>query len=379
MKIGFDAKRAVQNRTGLGNYSRFVIDILTTYANRNEYVLYAPKYPKKNLLGKLSDNAMLSLPTSAMWKKFSAIWRIWGVTKEIKQAEIQLFHGLSNELPLNISKAKQCKSIVTIHDLIFLRYPSYYRFIDRQIYTYKFRRACLKANRIIAISECTKRDIMHFFGIREEKIDIVYQGCDKQFQKTATIETKNRIREKYQLPEQYILYVGSIEERKNLLLLAKALKYVQPDIQVVAIGKRTPYLETIESYLKENQLEDRMHFFSNIPFDELPAFYQMATTFVYPSFFEGFGIPLLEALYSGTPAIGATGSCLEEAGGPHSLYVNPESELELADAINRTLSDQELRQTMIAEGKKYAALFEESKLAADLLKVYEKTISENSI
>ena len=121
-----------------------------------------------------------------------------------------------------------------------------------------------------------------------------------------------------------------------------------------------------------------MRFFNNIPFNELPAFYQMATTFVYPSFFEGFGIPLLEALYSGTPAIGATGSCLEEAGGPHSLYVNPENELELAEAINQTLTNQDLRQKMITEGKKYAALFEEPKLAANLLSVYNKTLSDNA-
>ena len=378
MKIGFDAKRAVQNRTGLGNYSRFVIEILTTYANNHEYVLYAPKCKKDNLLGQLSEKVELHYPVSLFWKKFSGIWRVWGVTNDIRRTNLQLYHGLSNELPINIHQAKKCKSIVTIHDLIFLRYPAYYRFIDRQIYTYRFRSACLKANRIIAISECTKRDIMHFFGIQGEKIDIVYQGCDKQFKKTATDEMKEFIREKYQLPKQYLLYVGSIEERKNLLLLAKALKHIEQPIQVIAIGKRTPYIEKVESYLKDNQLEEQMRFFNNIPFNELPAFYQMATTFVYPSFFEGFGIPLLEALYSGTPAIGATGSCLEEAGGPHSLYVNPENELELAEAINQTLTNQDLRQKMITEGKKYAALFEEPKLAANLLSVYNKTLSDNA-
>lgn len=373
MKIGFDAKRAAQNRTGLGNYSRYMIEILTDYAKENEYLLYVPNARKATLLGYLTQKTNVCFPIGN-WAKFSSLWRIWRITRTIKKDQLSLFHGLSNELPLNISTARNCKSIVTIHDLIFLRYPECYHLIDRKIYTFKFKRACQKADRIIAISECTKRDIISFFGIPEEKIDIVYQGCDKQFKAIAPDTEKDKVRQKYHLPERYILYVGSIEERKNLLLLAKALKHIKEPISVIAIGKRTPYTTKVESYLKENQLEGQMHFFSNIPFNELPAFYQMATTFVYPSLFEGFGIPLLEALNSGIPAIGATGSCLEEAGGPHSLYVNPTNEVELAQAVEQTLTNQALRESMITEGKKYALKFEESKIAADMLNSYARTM-----
>lgn len=375
MRIGFDAKRAAQNRTGLGNYSRYVIDILIDYAATNEYRLYTPNKQKAKLLGDLPQRAKVCFPTG-IWSLFSSLWRVAGITHTINKDNLTLFHGLSNELPLNIAQAHHCKSIVTIHDLIFLRYPSYYHYIDRKIYAYKFRKACQKANRIIAISECTKRDIMHFFNIPEEKIKVVYQGCDKQFKAVATDEMKRSVKLKYQLPEQYLLYVGSIEERKNLLLLVKALKHIQQPISVIAIGKRTPYTQKVEAFLKENQLENRVRFFSNIPFIELPALYQMATTFVYPSFFEGFGIPMLEALNSGVPAIGATGSCLEEAGGAHSLYVDPTNEIELAHAIEQTLTDQTLRQRMIAKGKEYAAQFDERKLAAELLAVYMKTVNE---
>lgn len=375
MRIGFDAKRAVQNRTGLGNYSRFVIDILGAYSKGNEYLLYAPNQRKATLLEKLPPKGRLVFPISSFWRKFNSLWRIWGITSDIISNKTDLFHGLSNELPLNISQAKHTKSIVTIHDLIFLRYPEYYHYIDRKIYTYKFRKACLNADRIVAISECTKRDIIFYFHIPEEKIDIVYQGCDSQFKEKVSEKTKKKIREKYHLPQRYILYLGSIESRKNLLLLAKALKHIPEPISVIAVGKRTPYANTVEDYLKENNLQERMYLLSNIPFNELPAFYQMATTFVYPSFFEGFGIPLLEALNSGVPAIGATGSCLEEAGGPHSLYIHPEDEKGLAEAINRTLTDTSLREQMIQEGKKYALQFEEEKLACDLLQVYNKTMS----
>ncbi len=376
MKIGFDAKRAAQNRTGLGNYSRFVIEALTRFAPDERYVLYIPNPNRTSSLNGIerAGNVELRYPQTAFWKKLRSLWRVWGMTSDLKKDNIRLFHGLSNELPLNIRKAGNTRSIVTIHDLIFLRYPEYYHYIDRKIYAYKFRKACWNADRIIAVSECTKRDIISFFHIPEEKIDVVYQGCDAQFKQTVSESAKEEIRQKYRLPQRYILYLGSIESRKNLLLVAKALLHIQEPITVIAIGKRTPYADTVEEFLKKNHLENRMRLLSNIPFKELPAFYQMATTFVYPSFFEGFGIPLLEALNSGVPAIGATGSCLEEAGGPHSIYIHPEDDKGLAKAIERTLTDQSLREKMIEEGKKYALLFEEEKLTKDLLNVYRKTI-----
>lgn len=377
--IGFDAKRAAQNKTGLGNYSRFIIESVVRYVPDEHYLLYIPNPHRISSLRGIekAENVEMRFPHTALWKKLRSLWRVWGITSDLKKKNVRLFHGLSNELPFNIRNAKNTRSIVTIHDLIFLRYPAYYHYIDRKIYAYKFRKSCLNADRIIAISECTKRDIMTFFHIPEEKIDVVYQGCDAQFKQVVPENIKEEIRQKYQLPKRYILYLGSIESRKNLLLVAKALKYIQEPISVIAIGKRTPYADIVEDFLIKNQLENRMRVLSNVPFKELPAFYQMASTFVYPSFFEGFGIPLLEALNSGVPAIGATGSCLEEAGGPHSLYVHPENDRELAEAIERTLIDTSLRDRMIQEGKRYARRFEEEKLTGDLLEVYRKVMPVN--
>lgn len=377
MRIGFDAKRAAQNRTGLGNYSRFILELLTTYAPENKYLLYTPNPHKTDLLGDLAKKGIIRYPIDVFWKKLRSCWRVWGITNSIIKDNIQLFHGLSNELPLNISRAKKTKTIVTIHDLIFLRYPEYYSFIDRHIYTYKFKKACINADCIIAVSECTKQDIIHFFKIPEAKINVIYQGCDEQFKHPAEENTKKKIRDKYKLPEKYLLYVGSIESRKNLLLIAKALEYIKDPIDVIAIGKRTSYTQLVEDFLKEKGLEGRMRIYNNIPFHELPAFYQMATTFVYPSFFEGFGIPLLEALNSGVPAIGATGSCLEEAGGPYSLYIDPNKPEELAKAIECTLKDTELRKKMINKGKEYALRFEKRIIAEELLHIYNKTIKDS--
>ena len=373
MKIGFDAKRAAQNRTGLGNYSRFIINILSECYPLNNYILYIPNPKKCSLLKELNHerNIIFRFP-SAFWRKLASLWRVKQITSCLVTDNIQLYHGLSNELPLNINKAKGIKSIVTIHDLIFLRYPDYYHFIDRKIYAYKFRKACENADQIIAISECTKRDIISFFHIPESKIAVVYQGCDVKFSKSIPDDFKKSIKDKYQLPPEYILTVGSIEERKNLLLLAQALKQTTTEIPVIAIGKRTAYSEQVESFLKDNGLSNRMIMLHNVPFSDLPTFYQMASIFVYPSRFEGFGIPILEALNSQVPVIAATGSCLEEAGGPDSIYINPDDSKALAQAIDLVLTNSDLRKRMIEKGYIYAKQFEDSKLAKDLMDVYQE-------
>ncbi|WP_175630691.1 glycosyltransferase family 4 protein [Bacteroides acidifaciens] len=376
MRIGFDGKRAVQNKTGLGNYSRFIIDILSRFHKENQYIIYAPK-PKEN---KVLDcilsrkNIQITYPTSYFWKRFRSLWRIWGINKQIKEEQLSLFHGLSNELPLSIKKSKT-KSIVTIHDLIFIRYPQFYKWIDRHIYTYKFKKACQNSNRIIAISEMTKHDIIAFFGIDAHKIDVVYQSCHPIFEQPASSTQKKEIRQKYQLPDKYILNVGSIESRKNLLLVVKALHYIPEDISLVAIGKRTTYTNEVEEYINKHQLNHRVHILHNIPFQELPVFYQLAKLFVYPSFFEGFGIPIIEAIHSNIPVIAATGSCLEEAGGPDSIYINPNNEKELAININKILTSPDLVNKMTTKGKEYIKRFSDETIAQDIMQVYQKTLS----
>ena len=155
MMIGFDAKRAAQNKTGLGNYSRFIIEALTRFAPNERYLLYIPNPNRTSSLNGIekANNVELRYPQTTFWKKFRSLWRVWGITSDIEKENIRFFHGLSNELPLNIRKAENTRSIVTIHDLIFLRYPEYYHYIDRKIYAYKFRKACQNADRIIAVSE----------------------------------------------------------------------------------------------------------------------------------------------------------------------------------------------------------------------------------
>ena len=384
MNIGFDAKRAAQNRTGLGNYSRFVIRILSEKFAGNQYHLYTPKPHRMPYLQEIPTlkHLFLHFPPQGIWSRTRSLWRVWGITKDIQKDGIQIFHGLSNELPLNIGTPEQrkmkaggkgCKYIVTIHDLIFIHTPQYYHWIDRQIYNFKFRRACRCADRVIAVSEYTKQEIMHYYHTPESKIDVVYQGCDPVFSQEIEEGKLQEVKARYQLPDKFVLYVGSIEERKNLMLVAKAMAELnrRAAIHVVAVGRRTAYVDQIQDFLKAQGIEHLFHFYHQVPYADLPSFYKWASTFAYPSRIEGFGIPLLEAISSGVPAIGCTGSCLEEAGGPNSIYVNPDDAKGMADAILRTCTDEPLRQHMISEGKKYALNFSDEKLSHDLMKVYE--------
>lgn len=384
MNIGFDAKRAAQNRTGLGNYSRFVIRILSEKFAGNQYHLYTPKPHRMPYLQEIPTlkHLFLHFPPQGIWSRLRSLWRVWGITKDIQKDGIQIFHGLSNELPLNIGTPEQrkmkaggkgCKYIVTIHDLIFIHTPQYYHWIDRQIYNFKFRRACRCADRVIAVSEYTKQEIMHYYHTPESKIDVVYQGCDPVFSQEIEEGKLQEVKARYQLPDKFVLYVGSIEERKNLMLVAKAMAELnrRAAIHVVAVGRRTAYVDQIQDFLKAQGIDHLFHFYHQVPYADLPSFYKWASTFAYPSRIEGFGIPLLEAISSGVPAIGCTGSCLEEAGGPNSIYVNPDDAKGMADAILRTCTDEPLRQHMISEGKKYALNFSDEKLSHDLMKVYE--------
>jgi glycosyltransferase involved in cell wall biosynthesis len=369
MQIGFDGKRVVQNFTGLGNYSRFVLNLLTRHYPENEYIVYSSKKPSDNL--KIPSGIKFHHPASY---QLSFLWRTYGIVKDLKNHKIDLYHGLSNELPLGIVSSN-IPSVVTVHDLIFLRFPDFYPLIDRTIYRYKFKFACKNASRIIAVSEQTKKDIIKYFNVSEDKIDVVYQGCNTTFQQAVSEDFKLRIREKYALPQQYLLQVGTIEERKNLMLTVKALKAIPGEVKLVVVGKQTEYAKEIKEYIFNHGLDNRVLFISNVPLEDLPAIYQQAKIFVYPSQFEGFGIPIIEALYSGVPVIAATGSCLEEAGGPGSCYIHPKDDIQLAWTINMILNNPEKCTEMINSGYDHVIKFSEQQLASNLMTVYEKVLN----
>ena len=369
MHIGFDAKRAFLNVTGLGNYSRYTINSLCRLYPENKYSLYTTGV-NNSINYAAPENSRTVLPGTIWSKNLKSYWRSIGIVGTLKKDRVDLFHGLSNEIPLNLEKSG-IRSVVTMHDLIFLRLPDLYKPLDRRIYLNKSRSAVRSADRIIAISKQTKQDLVELLGADEKKIRIIYQGCNPWFYEKTEPPFNKEIKLKYELPENYLLYVGTIEQRKNLLNILKALHLLDMKIPLIAIGRKTDYFNEVKQFIAENRISD-VRFFHHIENRDLPAIYQSATAFVYPSSYEGFGIPVLEALNSGIPVITSKGGCLEETAGEGGLLVTPGNIEELAEAISMVIHDSELRSRMIQAGLKHALRFREENTIPDLIEVYNE-------
>ncbi|MGX1024088.1 glycosyltransferase family 4 protein [Psychroflexus sp. MBR-150] len=373
MIIGYEAKRYFHNSTGLGNYARSLVNNLAKFYPYNKYLLYNPKFNDTFKIPKQFHNKSIFeiTPENRFNKKMSSLWRLKTVSTRFKNDNVNIFHGLSGELPMSIPKS--ISTVLTIHDLIFIRFPELYNFIDRKIYYHKHKKAAENADVIVAISQQTKQDIIHYLDMPPSKIKVIYQGCRDVFKKNYSDIEKVNVQKQFNLPKNYVLYVGTIEERKNLLNLVKAIKDV--DINLVVVGKKTKYAEAVNSYIKGNNLQSKVHFLNNVDDISLAIIYQLAKVFVLPSFFEGFGIPIIEALYSKTPVITSKGSCFEEAGGSHSIYINPNNSSEIKNSLIKVLSDNSLQQQMTVEGVNHSKNFDDDNLAHQWIDLYSSLLS----
>ncbi|MBP5339671.1 MAG: glycosyltransferase family 4 protein [Prevotella sp.] len=369
--IGMDAKRIVRNGTGLGSYGRTLVAGLSAL-DRFSLQLYAPDLGHDWLRSQVEglEGVELRLPRRAWGAVGKALWRSHGVVRQMKADGVQVFHGLTGELPIGI-KQSGIASVVTIHDLIFMRHPEYYNWADTKIYTWKFRRTLREADCIVAISECTKRDIVELGGIDPSYIKVVYQSCAPRFDKPIGGDQCQEVASRYKLPRRFMLSVGTIEQRKNLMLALRALRWMPADVALVAIGRPTPYTAQLQSFAHREGLEERLLMLHGIGDDELPAFYALADLFVYPSRYEGFGIPIIEAISSGLPVVACTGSCLEEAGGPHNLYTGPDDDRAFATAACQLLRGEEGRQERIDRSRDYIRRFQGTSVAAQMADIYQ--------
>lgn len=369
MRIGFDAKRYYLNATGLGNYSRDLIRMLETYYPEHDYYKYTPKVPAKALHNSTFSN--IKLPNRPFDKLLPSLWRNRGIVRDLRADNIDLFHGLSGEIPSGIHQSG-IKSCVTIHDLIFLRHPEWYKPVDRALYNKKFKYAATRADKVIAISQQTKVDIMAYYGVAADKISVIYQGCHPAFKKNRSTTEKQELRRKYNLPQQFILNVGSIEPRKNAFQLVKAVENL--DIPLVLIGKETNYSAEIKTYIQQKGLSHRIFILQGFSMEELATIYAMADIFVYPSLYEGFGIPIIEALYSGTPVITNRSGVFPEAGGPFSYYIDPQNVEEMSYAIDSVLNNTTMRKEMIQKGREYAKQFDDATIADQMMNCYKSIV-----
>lgn len=366
MRIAFDAKRFFHNTSGLGNYSRDLVRILSQYFPENNYILLNKS---KSERGKeIIEQSNVHFIESSKGK-FS---RQFKMGKDAQAQNADIFHGLSGELPLKWGKTP-IKKVVTIHDLIFMRYPQYYSFFDRKIHFWKFKKAAESADKIIAISEQTKNDIIHYLKIPESKIQVIYQGCHHAFKENQSKDFIQKTKEKFSLPERFILNVGTIEERKNLLNIVKAID--QTEIPLVVVGRKAKYFNKVQYFIKKNKMEKQIHFLEGVSMEELAVIYKLADIFVYPSFFEGFGIPVIEALFSKTVTITSNTSCLPEAGGKDSVYINPENYQDLRSKIKFLWDSESERKRRTEKSFEFVQKFNDEPIANELMNLYKKIIS----
>lgn len=378
MLIGFDGKRAIENFTGLGNYSRLLVEVLSERYPENEYLLYAPQLKRNTRMRKLMErrNVNIISPDPSFAPRISgSIWRTSRLTSRLINDSVDLYHGLSGELPSGITGLKK-PTVLTIHDLIFRRFPAGYKAIDRMIYDRKFSRSAADATRIIAISQCTKDDIMDLYGIPDEKIDVVYQGCDPQFHRRPSDAEIEAVKRKYNIDGDYIITVGTIETRKNQMLTLRGMRGIGEELKLVIVGRRTPYAAQLDRYISYHHIDQRIIFIDNVEFADLPALYAGAYLSSYTSRYEGFGIPVIESLSVGTPVIVATGSCLEEAGGPATPAVDPDDVAEWVNVVKELIDYPSARDKIAREGMEYVKQFNNSNMAEQTMATYLRAISE---
>lgn len=326
MKIGYDAKRLFHNKTGLGNYSRAIVQNHRTYCNQDELFLFSPKI--KNA----PYESAFSLEKYSLVDGKDDLWRMMWMRKDIANLSLDIFHGLSNELPLKIDKLTSLKKVVTIHDLIFLKYPHYYPVIDRLIYREKFKRACLVADKIIAVSEATKQDIIDFFKVDPSKIVVVYQSCDALFVNGVDLGVSNILETDNTRP--FGLFVSSITKRKNLNNVIEAMHEIRGDKPLLlVVGEGRQHKVEMQRKVVDLGLANDVKFLGHITNIELKKLYLDANFTVYPSFYEGFGIPILESLFCGTPVITSNLSAMPEAANGMGELIDPHSPIAIKNAM----------------------------------------------
>ena len=367
MIVGIDAKRIVRNGTGLGSYGRTLVNDLIRLGDSDMQLrLYAPDEGRDDLRGQIIEGAEFCYPKGHPAALRKAWWRSRSIVSDLMRDGVTVYHGLSGELPMGLRKAG-IRGIVTIHDLIFMRHPEYYHWLDAKIYEWKFRQSLREADHIIAISERTRQDILELGGEEyADRISVIYQSFAPHYSGVVKEERKAAVRERYKLPQRYVLNVGTIERRKNLALAVEAVDLLPQDVHLVAVGRQT-------DYVRELPHSERLHLLSGVPDEDLSAIYAQAEAFVYPSRYEGFGIPIIEAIAAGLPVVACTGSCLEEAGGPYNRYVGPDDVIGMAEALKMSLRGARGRLERIQQSREYIRRFEGNDVARQVAELYRNS------
>jgi glycosyltransferase involved in cell wall biosynthesis len=374
MNIAFDARPLALYKTGIGKYTENLTrHIKDVDSNVNLFL-----YSNRDIIIK-GENVEIACTGGLFGKYNSSLWFQFSLPFYLNSRvgnKIDLFHGTMAMLPL----AATVPMVITIYDLVLEKFPETMYWKNWLSLKTLMRVSARKALKIIAISENTKKDIMDCFGIEDEKIRVIYLGVDRQFSPQPDPNEAD-VLSKYNLPSGYILNVGTLEPRKNLLRLINAYKMVastrEPVPKLVIVGWQGWRNEDLGKLVRESGLADQVVLVGYVPDDDLPTLYRNATVFVYPSLYEGFGLPPLEAMACGTPVITSNVSSIPEVVGDAGILIDPYNTTEIARAIASVLNNEELRESLRTSGLVRSRLFNWDKTARETLKLYQEVIEES--
>ena len=373
-RIGFDAKRAYTNRSGLGSYSRNIaVSLIRNYPS-NKYILFTPRRHVPGVVFNDQDFEVVT-PRRPAFKIMPSVWRNFFMAGVAKKAGLDLFHGLSNELPRGMHKSG-IPSVVTVHDLVFLKFPGFYQPADRLIYARKVKYACQTANKIIAVSSQTKNDLVQLLGIDPEKIEVVYQPIAGRFFENHDKKRAEEVKLRYNLPENFILSVGTVEERKNQLNILRAVVSKKIDREVIFVGRMTAYSRSLLGFISRHKLEKQVRFITELQDAELPSLYRLAGVLAYPSLYEGFGIPVIEAMATGCPVLASDAPCLPETAGGAAMLCNPTDPDVIGECLKTILGNSRISSGLSGKGLVRAQVFKPENSAKNLVSVYESVLKD---
>jgi glycosyltransferase involved in cell wall biosynthesis len=368
MRIGIDARLVYYSRAGIGQYIMRLVEALAALkAKQDEFILLqSRKDPTQIVNGRNFSRVSLWTP-SHHWAEQTAL------RLEIGRLRLDLLHSPDFIPPFR----RNCRSVITVHDLAFLLYP---HFLTKEAARYygQIDQAVRRTDHIIAVSESTRQDTIKLLGVPERKITVIHEAANPIYQPMDAGEARRRVAEIYGLDRDYILFVSTIEPRKNLPGLLQAYRRLKDDYKrtegLVLAGSRGWLSEEVYDTVNRLQLERHVRFLGRVPSEHLLYLYNAARLLVHPSFYEGFGLPPLEAMTCGTPAIVSNVSALPEVVGDAATLVDPHDIDGLTVAMWRALTDEDLRASLIAKGLKRARMFSWGRAARETLDVYRRVV-----
>jgi glycosyltransferase involved in cell wall biosynthesis len=372
-RIGIDFHVAGGIYQGVRTYLANLIEAMLKVENEFAYFIYAKNSDElAHWENSNSKVTLKKLPSGS--GRFNLLI---GFPLCVIRDKLSLFHS-QYVLPPFIT----CKSVLTIHDILFESHPEFFPEVHRRLLKFFIPFSAKRADRIISVSEFTKKQIMKYYRVPEERITVIYEGASDKFVPIRDKELIKPVLEKYGIKKKYILFVGRIEPRKNIVGLLNAFVYIKSkgtrDSCLVIVGNQDKIFQENELFhkIKELQLESDVVFTGGVSNDDLPVLYNGAEVLVYPAFAEGFGLPVLEAMACGTPVITSNTTSLPEVVGDAAILVNPYAFEEIGESLDRLLSNQGLRRELSEKGLQRAKLFSWEKTAEETIEVYRKTMQK---